>query len=109
MIRVAVVDDHPHVAIALRALLDETPDIQMVAESRHGGDVAALVRRVRPDVLLLDLFIEPSSTHWRWCVGCAPISPSLRSACSALKALVEELDVQTAVDYGTVVILELPC
>ena len=41
------------------ALLDETPDIQMVAEARRGGDVAALVRRARPDVLLLDLFIEP--------------------------------------------------
>jgi len=59
VIRVAVVDDHPHVAIALRALLDETPDIQLVAESRRGGDVAALVRRARPHVLLLDLFIEP--------------------------------------------------
>jgi len=59
VIRVAVVDDHPHVAIALRALLDETPDIRLVAESRRGGDVLALVRRARPDVLLLDLFIEP--------------------------------------------------
>jgi len=59
VIRVAVVDDHPHVAIALRALLDETHDIQLVAESRRGGDVAALVRRARPHVLLLDLFIEP--------------------------------------------------
>jgi len=59
VIRVAVVDDHPHVAIALRALLDETHDIQLVAESRRGSDVAALVRRTRPDVLLLDLFIEP--------------------------------------------------
>lgn len=59
MIRVAVVDDHPHVAIALRALLDETTDIRLVAESRRGSDVAALVRRARPDVLLLDLFIEP--------------------------------------------------
>ena len=59
MIRVAVVDDHPHVAIALRALLDETPDIQLVAESRRGSDVSALVRRARPDVLLLDLFVEP--------------------------------------------------
>lgn len=59
VIRVAVVDDHPHVAIALRSLLDETPDIQLVAESRRGGDVAALVRRARPHVLLLDLFIEP--------------------------------------------------
>ena len=59
MIRVAVVDDHPHVAIALRTLLNETPDIQLVAESRRGSDVAALVRKARPDVLLLDLFIEP--------------------------------------------------
>jgi two-component system response regulator DesR len=59
VIRVAVVDDHPHVAIALRALLDETTDIRLVAESRRGGDVLALVRRARPDVLLLDLFIEP--------------------------------------------------
>ncbi|MBN1139442.1 MAG: response regulator transcription factor [Anaerolineae bacterium] len=59
MIRVAVVDDHPHVAIALRALLDQTPDIRLVAEARRGGDVPTLVRQARPDVLLLDLFIEP--------------------------------------------------
>ena len=59
MIRVAVVDDHPHVAIALRALLDRTPDIRLVAEARRGGDVPALMRRARPNVLLLDLFIEP--------------------------------------------------
>jgi two-component system response regulator DesR len=60
MIRVAVVDDHPHVAIALRALLEKTPDIRLVAESRRGGEVTALVRRARPDVLLLDLIIEPA-------------------------------------------------
>ena len=59
MIRIAVVDDHPHVAIALRALLDKTPDIRLVAESRRGGDVVALVRQAHPDVLLLDVFIEP--------------------------------------------------
>jgi DNA-binding NarL/FixJ family response regulator len=59
MIRVAVVDDHPHVAIALKTLLDESPDIQLVAESRQGMDVPALIRQTRPDVLLLDVFIEP--------------------------------------------------
>jgi len=59
MIRVAVVDDHPHVAIALRTLLDGSPDIKLVAEARRGSDVAALARRASPDVLLLDLFIEP--------------------------------------------------
>lgn len=59
MIRVIVVDDHPHVAIALRTLLDVTPDIRLVAESRQGKDVFALVRQAKPDVLLLDVFIEP--------------------------------------------------
>jgi two-component system response regulator DesR len=90
MIRVAVVDDHPHVAIALRALLDVTPDIQLVAESRRGGDVPALVRRVRPDVLLLDLFIEPEFDalsavrdlradlpHLKICLLSAYVEPSL--------------------------------
>ena len=67
MIRVAVVDDHPHVAIALRALLDKTADIRLVAGSRHGNEVAALVRQARPDVLLLDVFIEPEGV----CLGAA--------------------------------------
>jgi DNA-binding NarL/FixJ family response regulator len=58
MIRVAVVDDHPHVAIALRALLDQTPDIHVVAEARQGSEVFSLVQRARPHVLLLDLFLE---------------------------------------------------
>jgi DNA-binding NarL/FixJ family response regulator len=59
MIRVAVVDDHPHVAIALRALLEKTPDIRLVAEAGRGSEVPALVQRERPHVLLLDLLIEP--------------------------------------------------
>jgi two-component system response regulator DesR len=59
MIRVAVVDDHPHVAIALRALLDKTPDMRLVAEAGQGSQVSALVQRTRPHVLLLDLLLEP--------------------------------------------------
>ena len=59
MIRVAIVDDHPHVAIALRALLDQTSDIRLVGEVRRGSDVMSLVRQTHPDVLLLDLFLEP--------------------------------------------------
>ena len=59
MIRVAVVDDHPHVAIALRALLEKTTDIRLVAEAGRGSEVLALVQHARPHVLLLDLLIEP--------------------------------------------------
>lgn len=58
MIRVAVVDDHPHVAIAVRALLHATPDIQLVAESTQGKAVLALVEQARPDLLFLDLMME---------------------------------------------------
>jgi two-component system response regulator DesR len=59
MIRVAVVDDHPHVAIALRALLEKTSDIRLVAEAREGRDTLALVQRECPHVLFLDLLLEP--------------------------------------------------
>jgi DNA-binding NarL/FixJ family response regulator len=59
MILVAIVDDHPHVAIALRTLLEKTPDLRLVDETRRGGEAMNLVRRSSPDVLLLDLFIEP--------------------------------------------------
>jgi len=59
MIRVAVVDDHPHVAIAVRTLLDDVSDIQLVAESNRGSGLASLVRQSRVHVLLLDLFLEP--------------------------------------------------
>ena len=59
MIRVVIVDDHPHVAIALHAQLDRTHDICLVGEARSGNQVYHLVRQARPDVLLLDLLIEP--------------------------------------------------
>ncbi len=58
MIRVAIIDDHPHVAIALRSLLEEAPDLELVAESQTGLGLPALIRRGHPDVLLLDVFME---------------------------------------------------
>lgn len=55
MIRVAVADDHPHVAIALRTLLNATADIRLVAETRQGSEVLALVQQQRPHIIFLDL------------------------------------------------------
>ena len=59
MIRVAVVDDHPHVAIAVETLLIKVPDIQLVAKSKHGSELQSLVKDNKPDILLLDLLLEP--------------------------------------------------
>ena len=89
MIGVAIVDDHPHVAIALRAMLSNTPDIRLIAEARQGNEVLGLVQRTRPDVLFLDLLIEPqfdalsavrdlraSYPHLKICVLSAHLEPA---------------------------------
>lgn len=59
MIRVVIADDHPHVFIALETLLREVPDIQLIGETRAGSELVRLVRKLLPDVLFLDLIIEP--------------------------------------------------
>jgi DNA-binding NarL/FixJ family response regulator len=82
MIRVVVVDDHPHVAIALRALLDQTPDIRLVAEARQGREVLDLVQRTHPHVLLLDLLLSAvrdlraNYPHVRVCLLSAHLEPT---------------------------------
>jgi len=60
MIHVAVVDDHPHVAIAVQALLAQSPDIRFVGQAKRGDEAAHLVLTTRPDVLFLDLMMEES-------------------------------------------------
>lgn len=59
IIRIVVVDDHPHAAVAMRAMLKQTTDIQLVAEAYLGEDIFFLVQRTRPDVLFLDSIMEP--------------------------------------------------
>jgi len=53
MIRVVLVDDQTLVRRGLRALLELAGDIVVVAEAGDGVDGAAVIRRQRPDVVLL--------------------------------------------------------
>jgi DNA-binding NarL/FixJ family response regulator len=55
MIRVAVVDDEPLVRAGLTVLLDAEDDLQVVGEAEDGIRVVDLVRRTRPDVVLMDV------------------------------------------------------
>lgn len=55
MIRVVIADDHALVRQGLRRILEAEVDIQVVGEARDGKEALQLVRRTRPDVLILDI------------------------------------------------------
>lgn len=58
MIRILVVDDHPIVRQGLVSVLSDEEDLEVVGEGGSGREAVALVARLRPDVVLLDLEME---------------------------------------------------
>ena len=54
MIRVAIVDDHPAVRLGLAAALSGQPDLEPAGSVGSSRELAPLLYRTRPDVVLLD-------------------------------------------------------
>lgn len=54
-IRLVVVDDHALFRRGLISLLDEMPEFTVVGEAANGNEALAVVERVRPEVILLDI------------------------------------------------------
>jgi DNA-binding NarL/FixJ family response regulator len=54
-IRIVVADDQAMVRKGLRMLLDDEPDMEVVGEAGDGAEAVAVVRRVKPDVALMDI------------------------------------------------------
>jgi DNA-binding NarL/FixJ family response regulator len=55
VIGVLLVDDEELVRTGLRAILDAEPDMAVLGEAGDGSEVPGLVRRLRPDVVLMDV------------------------------------------------------
>ena len=56
-IRVLLVDDHSVVRMGLRAFFDMLDDIEVVGEASDGSEGVAMARRLKPDVVLMDLLM----------------------------------------------------
>lgn len=54
-IRVALIDDEPLVRSGLAAIVDSEPDLAVVGQCGDGAEALSLVRRSRPDVVLMDV------------------------------------------------------
>ena len=55
LIKVLIVDDHALVRMGIRRLLDDLPDMDVVADAESGEQALALVKSHKPDVVLLDM------------------------------------------------------
>lgn len=54
-IRVLVADDSPLVAAGLSRILEEDPEIRVVGHARDGEEAFALVTKLRPDLVTMDI------------------------------------------------------
>src|SRR5512135_1091057 len=53
--RLLLVDDHAIVRLGLMTLLNDQPDMQVVAEASTAGEAVRAVENFKPDVVLMDI------------------------------------------------------
>lgn len=54
-LRVAIADDQALVRAGFRMIIQNQPDMEVVGEAADGREAVALVRRTRPDIVLMDV------------------------------------------------------
>ena len=54
-VHILIVDDHPVVRAGLASMLSTHPDIEVIGSASSGGEALALLEKIAPDVILIDL------------------------------------------------------
>jgi DNA-binding NarL/FixJ family response regulator len=55
--RIVIADDHPLFRSALRTLLEGSEEVEVIAEATDGKETLRLSRRLRPDLVLMDVIM----------------------------------------------------
>ena len=77
--RVLLADDQAKVRSALRLLLEQQPELEVVGEAAEVGGLLAQVRAIRPDLVLLDWELPGLQT--------VSLLPALRDLCPHLRVV----------------------
>ena len=64
MIRVALADDQHLIRAGFSSLLEAEPDLEVVGEAATGREAVALVKRTKPDVVLMDIRMPDGDGLW---------------------------------------------
>ncbi|HEX2741366.1 MAG TPA: response regulator transcription factor [Rubrobacter sp.] len=55
--RLVIADDHPLFRIAIRQMVEDWPDLELVGEASDGMEIVEVCLRERPDLVLMDLWM----------------------------------------------------
>ena len=63
LVRIVLVDDHAIVRLGLRSVLERESDLEIVGEASSLAEALAVVDKVGPDIVLMDLKLSASSDY----------------------------------------------
>lgn len=61
MIRVAIAEDHPEMRVVLSLLVRFSSSMRLVGEAGNGQEALDCVKRLQPDVLVMDIYMPELS------------------------------------------------
>ena len=95
MIRVMLADDHEVVRAGFRMILEQDPDVRVVAEAADGAQAYAIVAREKPDILLMDISMPPGQSGL---VACEKIAKDLAEL--GFEVVIDDRDERAGVKFN---------
>jgi len=81
MIRIVIVDDHDLVREGIRALLEQDPLFEIVGETGDGQEAVRLAGSLKPDVVLMDVYLESG-------IGGLEATEAITAECPDVKVII---------------------